>query len=102
MIAPIPPLPPTPTAGPASPAGGAAGSAGASNTSSGFSNLLGSAVDSLQSSEAGANQAALGVAAGTESLPDYMVQATQAEMSAELTVAVRNAAMTSLNQILDM
>jgi flagellar hook-basal body complex protein FliE len=82
--------------------GGATGSVGAPGTSNGFSNLLGSAVDSLQSSEAGANNAALGVAAGTESLPAYMIQATQAEMSAELTVAVRNAAMTSLNQILGM
>jgi len=104
MIPPVPPVPPSPPGLPSagsSTVGTGAGSA-TTTTPSGFTAQLGSAVDGLQSSEAAANRASLGVAAGTESLPDYMIEATQAEMNAELTVAVRNAAITSLNQVLDM
>jgi len=107
MIAPVPPVPPVPPSPPSpSPASTSAVGTGAGSatttTPSGFTAQLGSAVDGLQSSEAAANRASLGVAAGAESLPDYMIEATQAEMNAELTVAVRNAAITSLNQVLDM
>lgn len=95
MIAPIPPLPPVPAAA-------TTPGAAPSSSANGFSGLLGSAVDSLATTQAAAANASLSLAAGTESLPNYMIEATKAEMSAELTVAVRNAAMTSLNQILSM
>jgi len=98
LIPPIPAVPPSPPV----PAVSESQPQTTTSPTTGFSSLLGSAVDNLSSTETAATKASLGVAAGTESLSDYMVQATSAEMSAELTVAVRNAAMTSLNQILDM
>lgn len=96
MIPPIPPTPPAPTA-----PGGATG-APPPHASPGFGAALGGAINHLQVTQAAANQASIGTAAGTVSIANEMVATSTAELSTQLTVAVRNAAMTSLTQIMQI
>ena len=92
-ISPVPPSPPSPpgvTPG-AAPAG-----------ADGFAGVLGNAVDSLQATQSAADQASLGVAAGTTSVSQMIVATDQAQLATQLTVAVQNAAITAFNQVLDL
>jgi flagellar hook-basal body complex protein FliE len=62
--------------------------------------LLGNAVNGLQSTQAAADQASLGVAAGTTSLSQIVMATDQAQLATQLTVALQNAALTAFNKVL--
>lgn len=96
MVPAISPVPPSPPA----PPGAAPGSSGASQN--GFANLLGNAVNGLQSTQTAANQASLGVAAGTTSVSQMIVATGQAQLATQLTVALQNAALTAFTKVLDI
>ena len=76
----------------------------AAKTDSGnFGNAITGALDNLQATQNNADQ--LGVQAATGNLQDvhdYMIAATQASLQTELTVAVRNKALDSFNDIMRM
>jgi flagellar hook-basal body complex protein FliE len=83
-----------PTAG----ADGAGGAAGAS-----FSSMLQNGLDSLQQTQATADE--LGTQAATGQLADpaqFMIASTQAQVTTELTVALRNKAVDAFNEIMRM
>jgi flagellar hook-basal body complex protein FliE len=85
-----------PTAGAA--ADGSAGAAGAS-----FSSMLQNGLDTLQQTQATADD--LGTQAATGQLTDpaqYMIASTQAQVTTELTVALRNKAVDAFNEIMRM
>ena len=90
-ISPVPPSPPSPPG---------AGAQAASQSS--FAGLLGNAVGSLQSAQTAADQASIGVAAGTTSLSQLIVATDQAQLATQLTVALQNAALTAFNKVLDI
>lgn len=64
--------------------------------------MLGNALDSLQATQSAADQASLGVAAGTTSVSQMIMATDQAQLATQLTVAVQNAAITAFNQVLDL
>jgi len=77
---------------------GAGGAAGAS-----FSSMLQNGLDSVQQTQATADQ--LGTQAATGQLADpaqYMIASTQAQVTTELTVALRNKAVDAFNEIMRM
>ena len=93
MLPAISPVPPTPPGPP--------GAIGASSPGTGgFAGLLGNAVNGLQSTQAAADQASLGVAAGTTSLSQMVLATDQAQLATQLTVALQNAALTAFNKVL--
>ena len=76
---------------------------GASAESTGFGDSVGSALNRLGEVEATADAAALAGATGDlSSISDYMVAATEAQLTTEVTVAVRNRAIESFNDIMRM
>lgn len=87
---------------------GGAGSAGrqrssGSTESAGFGDSVGSALNKLGEAEAKADSAALASATGDlASVSDYMVAATEAQLTTEVTVAVRNRAIEAFNDIMRM
>lgn len=87
---------------------GGAGSAGrqrssGSTESTGFGDSVGSALNNLGQAEAKADAAALAGATGDlSSVSDYMVAATEAQLTTEVTVAVRNRAIEAFNDIMRM
>ncbi len=89
-ISPVPPTPPSPPGAPSTPAPGQGG----------FASLLGNAVNSLQGAQTAANQASLGVAAGTTSVSQMVMATDQAQLATQLTVALQNAALTAFNKVL--
>jgi flagellar hook-basal body complex protein FliE len=111
-LAPIAPVTPSlSTAGiGATSATGAAGAAGATGAAAGagatgadFSNLLSRGLDNLQSTQARADDLAVQAATGTlADVHEYMIAATQAQLTTQLTVAVRNKALESFNEIMRM
>ena len=86
-ISPLPPLPPSPP-----------GQAGAAP--GGFASVLGNVVDGLQGTQATADEASLGAAAGTTSVSQLIVATDEAQLATQLTVAVQNAALTAFNKVL--
>jgi flagellar hook-basal body complex protein FliE len=93
-----PPILPTPPTAPVtSPATtGATGAAG-------FADLLSGAVDNLGALQSKAD--ALGVQAATGTLQnphDYLIAATEASLTTQMTVAVRNKALEAFNEIMRM
>ena len=83
-----------PTAG-INPAGGATGS--------GFANMVNGALDTVANQQAGADKLAEQAATGQLKDPhEYMIAATEASLSTELTVAVRNKAVEAFNDIMRM
>ncbi|MGH9068803.1 MAG: flagellar hook-basal body complex protein FliE [Acidimicrobiales bacterium] len=96
MVLPIPPIPPSPPTPPAS----SAGSTPPAGSAHGFTSVLGGVLGHLQSTQVAAQQASLGVAAGTTSVSDMMVATTQAKLATELTVAVRNAAVSAFAKVM--
>ena len=69
----------------------------------GFDDSIASALDGLGQAERRADQAALEGATGDlSSVSDYMVAATEAQLATEVTVAVRNRAIESFNEIMRM
>jgi flagellar hook-basal body complex protein FliE len=89
-ISPVPPSPPSPPGAPSTPAPGQGG----------FASLLGNAVNSLLGAQTAANQASLGVAAGTASVSQMVMATDQAQLATQLTVALQNAALTAFNKVL--
>ncbi len=74
-----------------------------STEQSGFANSIGGALEGLGNAQATAKQAAVDGATGDlSSVSDYMVAATEAQLTTEITVAVRNRAIESFNEIMRM
>ena len=85
-------LPSLPTAKPA-----------AAEGTTGFGNMIAQALQSVQSTQAAADQLATAAATGNApDVHDYMIAATQANLTTELTVAVRNKAVEAFNDIMRM
>ena len=79
-------------------AGSPAGAAGAS-----FSNMLQNGLDNLQQTQATADDLATQAATGQLTDPaQYMIASTQAQVTTELTVALRNKAVDAFNEIMRM
>jgi flagellar hook-basal body complex protein FliE len=84
-------------------AGRLAGPADPSTEGAGFGNQVGTALDRLDAAEQVADSAAIGAATGNlSSVSDYMVASTEAQLMTEVTVAVRNRAIESFNEIMRM
>jgi flagellar hook-basal body complex protein FliE len=84
-------------------AGVAGGAAPAATDGAGFAQALSGGLQNLQDVQSHADQ--LGVQAATGDLKDvhdYMIAATQAELTTELTVTVRNKALEAFNEIMRM
>ena len=93
----------TPPTSPTSPTPQLGGADGAGGSGDSFANVLGQAVDGLQSTQANADN--LGTQAATGSLTnvaDYMVAAEEANIQTQLTAAVRNNALQAFQQIMGM
>ena len=96
----------------ASATSGAASGAAASGTgaaeattgtsSSSFSDVLGNALDSLDSSQQAATNLSLQAATGNASIADVTVASTNADLETQLVTAVRDKAVTAFNSIMDM
>ena len=90
--------------------GAASGAASAPSTaeaasgasSSSFSDLLGNAIDSLDSSQQAATNLSLQAASGNASIADVTVASTNADLETQLVTAVRDKAVTAFNSIMDM
>jgi len=94
------PQPTAPTA--ATPTVGQAGAAGGAGGDS-FANLLGSAIDSINATQASAdNLATQAATGGLTNVADYMVSAEEANIQTQLTAAVRNNALQAFQQIMGM
>jgi len=75
---------------------------GTSSSSSSFSNVLGNAIDSLDSSQQAATNLSLQAASGNASIADVTVASTDADLETQLVTAVRDKAVTAFNSIMDM
>lgn len=75
----------------------------ADDGATGFSESIGDALNGLGQAEAASDRAALAGATGDlSSVSDYMIAATEAQLVTEVTVAVRNRAIESFNEIMRM
>lgn len=75
----------------------------APDTDKSFGSLVGGALDQLATADGRAAQASRAAATGdVASVGEYMVAATEAQLTAELTVAVRNRAIEAFNDIMRM
>ena len=73
------------------------------DSSSGFGDKLGGALENLQTTTNKSDDLAMQVATGDlTDIHDYMIAATQTELSTQMTVAVRNKAVDAFNQIMNM
>jgi len=87
---------------PAGDTAAATATAGAAGTQS-FGQMMTKALDSLQGAQAKADRLAVSAATGDlTNVHDYMIASTEASLATELTVAVRNKAVDSFNQIMNM
>jgi flagellar hook-basal body complex protein FliE len=83
----------------------AAGAATAADPAAGanFSSMLANGLDSLQQTQATADELATQAATGQLTDPaQYMIASTQAQVTTELTVALRNKAVDAFNEIMRM
>ncbi len=108
MIPAIPSIPAIPTVGSSvetgasqAATGAATGAAGGASDSS-FSNMLGSALDSLNGSEQTATNLSLQAASGNASIADVTVASSEADLETQLVTAVRDKAVTAFDTIMDM
>lgn len=82
---------------------GATGSTQASSGTDSFTNVLGQGLDSLQSTQATADNLSIQAATGTlTNAHDLMIATTQAQLATQLTVALRNKAVDAFNEIMRM
>jgi flagellar hook-basal body complex protein FliE len=65
-----------------------------------FGSMLAQAVDGLQTVQANANAQALAVAAGTGNVTDATIAASEASLSTQLAVTLRNSVTSDINQIM--
>jgi flagellar hook-basal body complex protein FliE len=82
--------------------GSASAEAAAGTSSTSFSNVLGNAIDSLDSSQQAATNLSLQAASGNASIADVTVASTEADLETQLVTAVRDKAVTAFNSIMDM
>ena len=79
------------------------GRSGAGGGGDSFANVLGNAIDGVQSTQANAdNLATQAATGGLTNVSDYMVAADEANIQTQLTSAVRNNALQSFQQIMGM
>jgi flagellar hook-basal body complex protein FliE len=70
---------------------------------SGFGDAVSKALDSIQTSETKTNDMAQAAATGRlQNVEDYLIQATDTQLTTQLTVAVRNKAVEAFNEIMRM
>jgi len=94
---------PTSPTSPTAPLGGADGAGGAGSSGDSFANVLGQAIDGVQSTQANADSLATQAATGSlTNVADYMVAAEEANIQTQLTAAVRNNALQAFQQIMGM
>jgi flagellar hook-basal body complex protein FliE len=80
-----------------------AGTTGASGASSAFGDLLVDGLDRLEAVQDKSDKLAVQAATGDlNDMHDYTVAATEASVTAQLTVAVRNRALEAFNEIMRM
>jgi flagellar hook-basal body complex protein FliE len=103
-VGPIAPIGPILSAAPVSSIGSvdpAGATAGASGTS--FADVLSRGLDHVQSVQDKADDLAVQAATGTlTDVHDYMIAATDASLTTQLTVAIRNKALDAFNDIMRM
>ena len=101
MIPPIPPIPPITSVASAAPASATREATAASGTD-GFANMLGSALDQLNTTTSNAETLAIEGATGQANVADVTVAATEAQLAVQLATTVRNEGVTALNSIMSM
>lgn len=108
---PLPPMPVSPVADPsvagaagaASPFSISATGADAGATGASFAQSLAGVVDNLQGVQATADRLAVQAVTGQLDNPqDYLIAATESSLATQMTVAVRNKALESFNEIMRM
>jgi len=73
------------------------------SSSNGFGNAIDNALDSLQASQTKTDGLARDAATGKlKNIEDYLISATDTQLGMQLTVAVRNKAVESFNEIMRM
>jgi flagellar hook-basal body complex protein FliE len=75
---------------------------GASAPTDSFQNILGQAIDSLNSATNNATNVSLQAAAGNASIADATVASTEADLDTQLASTLTDKAVNSLNSIMDM
>ena len=99
----LPPVMPTPPVGGLSSVGGTGSAGSASSTGGGFDNALTNVVDQLTTIHQNADNLAVQASTGTLKNPtDYLLAANEASLTTQMTVAVRNKALESFNEIMRM
>jgi flagellar hook-basal body complex protein FliE len=104
MVAPIGPIQ-IPSVGGASSLAGAGGAKARTEQveSTSFGQAVGDAISKIGTQEAAMEKAAEAAATGDlRSVSDYMVAATEAQLTTEITVAVRDRAISAFNDIMRM
>jgi flagellar hook-basal body complex protein FliE len=82
---------------------GAAATDAAPDAAESFGNMISKGLDNLQQTQATADDLATQAATGDlTDLHDYMIASTQASLTTELTVSVRNKAVDAFNEIMRM
>jgi flagellar hook-basal body complex protein FliE len=82
---------------------GAAGATGPKDAAAAFGDMVTNGLENLQEVQGQADKLAQQAATGElTDLHDYMITSTQAQLQTELTVAVRNKAVESFNDIMRM
>jgi flagellar hook-basal body complex protein FliE len=83
--------------------GGTAGAQATSGSGSSFTSALGQGLESLQNTQATADNLSIQAATGTlTNAHDLMIATTQAQLATQLTVALRNKAVDAFNEIMRM
>jgi len=99
----LPPIMPTPPIGGIGSVGGAGSASAAATSGAGFDNALTNVVDQLTAVHQNADNLAVQAANGTLKNPtDYLLAANEASLTTQMTVAVRNKALESFNEIMRM
>lgn len=87
---------------PSIPSPSAAGAPAAADGGGGFAAQAAKAMDQLQAAQSQSDGLAQQAAAGQGNLADVMIAASQASLETQMTVAVRDKALQSFNQIMGM
>ncbi len=87
---------------PSIPSPGAAGAPPATGTGGGFAAEAAKAMDQLQATQSQSDALAQQAAVGQGNLADVMIAASQASLQTQMTVAVRDKALQSFNQLMGM
>ena len=72
-------------------------------TTDGFENVLGTAIEALNNKQVASDEAVQGLIMGDSgNLHDVMIQSTEAQLSLELAVQIRNKSLEAFNEIKNM